>query len=150
LTNWFDGLGELIFWEVPTHPARAALHIECELPVSFLIASEGLLRCSASAPECPAWFLFIASTGSTVPGLIIAPCEVKYTGMSPVDAYNEWRAVGHKGIGTAFTGYLDEYNWRKLGLRNPRASGKSSRGFCLPACPAGTSPLRPALACTVS
>jgi tyrosine-protein phosphatase SIW14 len=58
-------------------------------------------------------------------GLIIALYEVKYMGISPVDAYNEWRAVGHKGIGTLFTGHLDEYYWRKVGLRNPRASGKS-------------------------
>jgi tyrosine-protein phosphatase SIW14 len=58
-------------------------------------------------------------------GLIIALYEVKYMGMSPVDAYNEWRALGHKGIATVFTGHLDEYYWRKLGLRNPHASGKS-------------------------
>ena len=61
-------------------------------------------------------------------GLIIALYEVNYMGMSPDDAYNEWRASGHKGIGTVFTGHLDEYYWRKLGLRNPRAhavSGKS-------------------------
>jgi protein tyrosine/serine phosphatase len=58
-------------------------------------------------------------------GLIIALYEVKYMGMSPLDAYNEWRAVGHKGIGTVFTGHLDEYYWRKVGLRNPRASGNS-------------------------
>ena len=53
-------------------------------------------------------------------GLIIALYEVKYLGMSPHDAYNEWRASGHKGIGTLFTGHLDEYYWRKLGLRDPR------------------------------
>jgi protein tyrosine/serine phosphatase len=61
-------------------------------------------------------------------GLIIALYEVKYLGVSPDDAYNEWRALGHKGIGTLFTGHLDEYYWRKLGLPNPRthaASGKS-------------------------
>jgi len=51
-------------------------------------------------------------------GLIIALYEVKYMGMSPDDAYNEWRALGHKGIGTVFTGHLDEYYWRKLGLRH--------------------------------
>jgi tyrosine-protein phosphatase SIW14 len=53
-------------------------------------------------------------------GLIIALYEVRYMGMSPDDAYNEWRASGHKGIGTLFTGHLDEYYWRKLGLRDPR------------------------------
>ena len=53
-------------------------------------------------------------------GLIVALYEVKYLGMSPHDAYNEWRASGHKGIGTLFTGHLDEYYWRKLGLRDPR------------------------------
>ena len=52
-------------------------------------------------------------------GLIIALYEVKYMGMSPDDAYNEWRASGHKGIGTVFTGHLDEYYWRKLGLLIP-------------------------------
>jgi len=55
-------------------------------------------------------------------GLIIALYEVKYLGMSPHDAYNEWRASGHKGIGTLFTGHLDGYYWRKLGLPDPRAS----------------------------
>ena len=54
-------------------------------------------------------------------GLIIALYQVKYMGMSPDDAYNEWRALGHKGIGTVFTGHLDEYYWRKLGLRDTRA-----------------------------
>jgi protein tyrosine/serine phosphatase len=55
-------------------------------------------------------------------GLIIALYEVKYLGMSPQDAYDEWRASGHKGIGTLFTGHLDEYYWRKLGLPGPNAS----------------------------
>jgi protein tyrosine/serine phosphatase len=55
-------------------------------------------------------------------GLIIALYEVKYMGMSPHAAYNEWRATGHKGIGALFTGHLDEYYWRKLGLSDPRAS----------------------------
>ena len=36
--------------------------------------------------------------------------------MSPDDAYNQWRALGHGGIGALFTGHLDEYYWRKLGL----------------------------------
>jgi protein tyrosine/serine phosphatase len=58
-------------------------------------------------------------------GLIIALYEVKYLGMSPDDAYNEWRASGHKGIGAVFTGHLDEYYWRKLGLRNPRGHATS-------------------------
>jgi protein-tyrosine phosphatase len=53
-------------------------------------------------------------------GLIVALYEVKYLGMSAHDAYNDWRASGHKGVGTLFTGHLDEYYWRKLGLR-PRA-----------------------------
>jgi len=57
-------------------------------------------------------------------GLIIALYEVKYMGMSPDEAYNEWRALGHRGIGTLFTGHLDMYYWRKLGLSNPRASAK--------------------------
>lgn len=55
-------------------------------------------------------------------GLIVALYEVKYLGMSPHDAYNEWRASGHKGIGALFTGHLDEYYWRKLGLLGPRDS----------------------------
>jgi protein tyrosine/serine phosphatase len=58
-------------------------------------------------------------------GLIIALYEVKYMGMSPDDAYNEWRASGHKGVGAVFTGHLDEYYWRKLGLRDPRARATS-------------------------
>ena len=60
-------------------------------------------------------------------GLIIALYEVRYMGMSPDDAYNEWRASGHKGIGTVFTGHLDEYYWRKVGLRDPRARATSSK-----------------------
>jgi len=60
-------------------------------------------------------------------GLIIALYKVKYMGMSPDDAYNEWRASGHKGIGTVFTGHLDEYYWRKVGLRDPRARATSSK-----------------------
>jgi protein tyrosine/serine phosphatase len=60
-------------------------------------------------------------------GLIIALYEVRYMGMSPDDAYNEWRASGHKGIGTLFTGHLDEYYWRKLGLRDPRARATSRK-----------------------
>ena len=60
-------------------------------------------------------------------GLIIALYEVRYMGMSPNDAYNEWRASGHKGIGTLFTGHLDEYYWRKLGLRDPRARATSRK-----------------------
>jgi len=60
-------------------------------------------------------------------GLIIALYQVKYMGMSPDDAYNEWRASGHKGIGTFFTGHLDEYYWRKLGLSDPRARATSSK-----------------------
>ena len=60
-------------------------------------------------------------------GLIIALYEVKYLGTSPHDAYNEWRASGHKGIGTLFTGHLDEYYWRKLGLRDPRARATSRK-----------------------
>ncbi len=39
-------------------------------------------------------------------GLIIALYEVKYLGMSAHDAYKDWRASGHKGIGTLFTGPL--------------------------------------------
>jgi protein tyrosine/serine phosphatase len=58
-------------------------------------------------------------------GLIIALYEVKYLGVSPDDAYDEWRASGHKGIGTFFTGNLDAYYWRKLGLRGPRSSAAS-------------------------
>src|SRR5262249_34490337 len=54
-------------------------------------------------------------------GLIIALYEVKYLGKSPYDAYDGWRASGHKGIGTLFTGPLDAYYWRKLGLPDPRA-----------------------------
>jgi protein tyrosine/serine phosphatase len=60
-------------------------------------------------------------------GLIIALYKVKYMGMSPDDAYNEWRTSGHKGIGTVFTGHLDEYYWRKVGLRDPRARATSSK-----------------------
>ena len=60
-------------------------------------------------------------------GLIIALYQVKYMGMSPDDAYNEWRASGHKGIGTFFTGHLDEYYWRKLGLSDPRARATSGK-----------------------
>ena len=60
-------------------------------------------------------------------GLIIALYEVKYLGMSPHDAYDGWRASGHKGIGTLFTGHLDEYYWRKLGLRDPGAHGTSDK-----------------------
>src|SRR5215471_11407393 len=60
-------------------------------------------------------------------GLIIALYEVKYMGMSPADAYNEWRASGHKGTGTLFTGHLDEYYWRKLGSRDPRAHATSRK-----------------------
>jgi protein-tyrosine phosphatase len=60
-------------------------------------------------------------------GLIIALYKVKYMGMSPDDAYNEWRASGHKGVGTVFTGHLDEYYWRKVGLRDPRARATSSK-----------------------
>src|SRR5215475_11985228 len=58
-------------------------------------------------------------------GLVIALYEVRYMGISPDEAYNEWRALGHRGIGTLFTGHLDMYYWRKLGLSSPRASGKS-------------------------
>lgn len=54
-------------------------------------------------------------------GLIIALYKVKYLGISAHDAYDDWRASGHKGIGTLFTGRLDEYYWRKLGLRDSRA-----------------------------
>jgi protein tyrosine phosphatase (PTP) superfamily phosphohydrolase (DUF442 family) len=60
-------------------------------------------------------------------GLIIALYEVKHMGKSPDDAYSEWRASGHKGIGTLFTGYLDEYYWRKLGLRDPRTHAASPK-----------------------
>jgi tyrosine-protein phosphatase SIW14 len=31
-------------------------------------------------------------------GLIVALYKVKYMGMSPEDAYSEWRASGHKGV----------------------------------------------------
>jgi tyrosine-protein phosphatase SIW14 len=60
-------------------------------------------------------------------GLIIALYQVKYLGMSPHDAYDEWRGSGHKGIGTLFTGYLDEYYWRKLRLPDPRSSASRKR-----------------------
>jgi hypothetical protein len=60
-------------------------------------------------------------------GLIIALYKVKYLGMSPYDAYNEWRGSGHKRISTLFTGHLDEYFWRKLGLPDPRTSKAAVR-----------------------
>jgi len=60
-------------------------------------------------------------------GLLIALYEVKYMGISPADAYNEWRASGHKGIGTLFTGHLDEYYWRKRGLLDPHARATSRK-----------------------
>lgn len=60
-------------------------------------------------------------------GLIIALFEVRFMGISPDDAYKKWRASGHKGIGTIFTGHLDEYYWRKLGLRDPRAHAVSGK-----------------------
>jgi protein tyrosine/serine phosphatase len=60
-------------------------------------------------------------------GLIIALYKVKYMGMSAEDAYNEWRASGHKGIGALFTSHLDDYYWRKLGLHDPHASATSRK-----------------------
>jgi len=58
-------------------------------------------------------------------GLIIALYKVKYMGMSPDDAYDDWRASGHKGVGTFFTGHLDQYYWRKLGLGDSRSRANS-------------------------
>jgi protein tyrosine/serine phosphatase len=59
-------------------------------------------------------------------GLIIALYKVKHMGMSPQDAYNDWRASGHRGIGTFFTGHLDEYYWRKLDLGDQRSRANSA------------------------
>ena len=60
-------------------------------------------------------------------GLIIALYKVKYMGMSPDNAYNDWRASGHKGVGTLFTGHLDEYYWRKLGSGDSRSRANSPK-----------------------
>jgi protein tyrosine/serine phosphatase len=76
-------------------------------------------------------------------GLIIALYEAKYMGMPPDDAYNDWRASGHRGIGALFTGHLDEYYWRKLGLPDPRSrvtSGKSPTGPEPGECDGGSTP----------
>jgi protein tyrosine/serine phosphatase len=47
-------------------------------------------------------------------GLLIALYEVKFLGKSPAEAHDEWRDSGHKGVGAYFTGYLDEYYWKKV------------------------------------
>jgi hypothetical protein len=82
-----------------------------------------LEKMNQATPQSPVYIH--CEHGKDRTGLLVALFRVLYQGWSVEDAYAEWTQIGHRGVGTYFTYYLDEYFFALTGAS--LQSGKTCR-----------------------